>query len=662
MQSVISCFNPTLFRKNFSRFWPIWGLYGVVWLFLLPLHILSEARWWTQEDAHRLPLSMLDNGGVGLFSAVVFGILAAMAVFSYLYSSRSVGMIHALPMRREGLFLTNYLSGLGFLLLPNLVIFLLSLAAEVMAGAVDGGSLIVWFIFQCLLCFFFFSFAAFCAMLTGNILALPAFYIIFNGLFYTLVTLLSVMAHSFLYGFYSAGTLLEWVSWFTPVLRLYGGVRLDYPDGAAATCRLMGLHIVLLYAFVGLVLAALALAAYRRRQLERAGDVVSISWLRPVFKYSVGFCAAVSLGMLLYEIFLYSLPQSAWTLLIFMLLGGAVGYFVAEMLLHKSFWVFRKGWKGCVALLVCLVCAMSVMELDLLGFERRIPDTDATENVLVSSVSSAPYDDAEHSQLLLETPEEIDLARQLHQAIIDDKERAESEDQVGWLSHIEADGLEVQTQGGTSIRLNYNLLSGDNLIRSYWVDVTQDDLQNPDSPAALLTRLINLPAVVERTYFSNWQEDHRLINAVIYNVPVESTDAQSRYLLSEQEESPADSGITSSAEVTYSGNAYTDMVLDNDALEPLLQAIFDDIRAGNLGRRYLLEDRDRMENCCYADLTLTFYAPNGIGGNANATNYNVTITLQKSAVNTLAVLEAYGVDVEHQLPTQAQVYIGSHQE
>ena len=657
MQSVISCFNPTLCRKNFTRFWPIWGLYGVIWLFLLPLRILSEARWWNGDYAHSLPLELLDRGGIGLPTAVVFGLLAAMAVFSYLYSSRSVGMVHALPMRREGLFLTNYLSGLGFLILPNLAVAALTLGAEVLAGGVDGGSLLLWLIAQCLLCFFFYSFAVLCALLTGNILALPALYLIFNGVFYAVASLLSTMAQSFLYGFYSASGLLEGAGWLTPILRLVSRMNLDFPDGSSATCRLTGLHIILLYAFVGVLMALLALAAYRRRQLERAGDVIAISWLRPVFKYSVGFCAAISLGLLLYGIFLNALPQSAWVLLAFMLVGGLVGYFVAEMLLHKSFRVFRRGWRGCAVLLVCLALAMCAMELDLTGFERRIPDTAAVEQVSIANVHSAPNDDGAGLFLTLREPEEIALIRQLHQALVDNKELAESQPQTGWVSSLDEDGLEVEIQGGTNLRLDYDLADGDRLLRSYWVDVTRENLLDPDSPAALLTRLINLPSVVERTYFGQWQEDHRLINAVIYNVPDQPADSMSRYLLPEQEEYDGTATTSSSAVVTSSEAAYTDIVLDSDALEPLLQAIFTDIREGNLGRRYLLEDRERLENCCYSDLNLTFYAPHGLGGETEAVNYTVTITLQKSAANTMAVLEEYGVDTERQLPSHAQVYL-----
>lgn len=53
-----------------------------------------------------------------------------MAVFGYLYSTRSACMMHALPLRRETLFTTQYLAGLSFLLLPLAAVGIITLAAE----------------------------------------------------------------------------------------------------------------------------------------------------------------------------------------------------------------------------------------------------------------------------------------------------------------------------------------------------------------------------------------------------------------------------------------------------------------------------------------------------------------------------------------------------
>ena len=168
-----SWFYPTLWKKNMARFWPVWALYGLVWLVALPLNLMTNYRgggnWGGLDEGanHFANYTVLEYAGeLSVILSVGFAILAAMAVFSYLYASRSVGMLHALPLRREGLFLTNYLSGLLFLLLPNLAVFLLALAAEVFAGTVVFSSLFTWLVVVSLFGLFFYSFAVFCAMFT----------------------------------------------------------------------------------------------------------------------------------------------------------------------------------------------------------------------------------------------------------------------------------------------------------------------------------------------------------------------------------------------------------------------------------------------------------------------------------------------------------------
>ena len=47
MRSRISYFNKTLYLKNMARFWPIWALYGIIWLFAMPRASAKEdKRFW----------------------------------------------------------------------------------------------------------------------------------------------------------------------------------------------------------------------------------------------------------------------------------------------------------------------------------------------------------------------------------------------------------------------------------------------------------------------------------------------------------------------------------------------------------------------------------------------------------------------------------------
>ena len=643
MRSGTSYFNKTLFAKHFARFWPIWGLYGLIWTMCLPLGILLDSRsGWMAADARVLPLNYLDTTGwvsAATLLAAVFGLLAAMAVFSYLYSARSVSLFHALPLRREGLFLTSYLAGLGFLILPNLAVFLLALAAEAACGAVVFSSLFTWLVVSSLLGLFFYSFAVFCAMFTGHILALPAFYVVLNGLAAGLAVLFGQMAHEFLFGFDGAAWLSGIATWLSPILCLSachvviptvmdaaGTGRADY-----ASAYFTGLGYVALYALVGVALAAAALAVYRRRQLETAGDVVSVSWVRPVFKYGVAFCAAVALGETLYSLFSALLPRGAWGLLLMLLLWGAAGYFVAEMLLRKKFWVFRGSWKGCVVLLCCLTAAMCLMEFDVTGFERRVPDPARVQSVSLDAGSTAPYDDANGQGLLLDGPEDIAAVTELHRAIVARKAAIEGAEPDYTYEQLDS-GLEVETSGQAWVQLRYTLTDGSVVTRSYRIPLTQEALDDPDTPAARLDALLNAPGQAEKAYFGAMAEGDYLISAVVTQPYY---DEEGAYY-------------------------YDEKPVDSAGLEELWNAVQADLADGSLGRRYLLENQARLENCYVNDLILTFRRAGQAARADGSDTYSVTVTLQTTGARTLAVLEQYGFDLDSLL-TQAQAQLKERQ-
>ena len=123
MQSKTSFFNRTLFRKNLSRYWPLWGFASFVG-FLAPAALLVRVIQSGETSVEPLVVReiyyYLVADAVPIVS-IAYAILCAMAVWSYLYNARSVGMMHSLPIRREGLFLTNLLSGLAMMAIPYLV-------------------------------------------------------------------------------------------------------------------------------------------------------------------------------------------------------------------------------------------------------------------------------------------------------------------------------------------------------------------------------------------------------------------------------------------------------------------------------------------------------------------------------------------------------------
>jgi ABC-2 type transport system permease protein len=139
MACVTSYFNSTLWHKSMHRFWPLWTVYLVGWLFLIPFLTLQQyfsyLSWVSDAELPirllRLALNAPEMLQPGVWLAAGYGLLCAMAVFGYLYNHRSAAMMHALPMRRETLFATQYLAGLSFLLLPLLAVGLITMVGAI---------------------------------------------------------------------------------------------------------------------------------------------------------------------------------------------------------------------------------------------------------------------------------------------------------------------------------------------------------------------------------------------------------------------------------------------------------------------------------------------------------------------------------------------------
>ena len=111
MKSKTSFFNKTVFKKNLTRFAPVMAVYTLCLILgMMMLYQINEEMgrtfWFASRIAGNLQLMGLVN--------LLFAPLVAMLLFGDLYNSRMCNALHAMPMRRETLFLTNVVSGLLF--------------------------------------------------------------------------------------------------------------------------------------------------------------------------------------------------------------------------------------------------------------------------------------------------------------------------------------------------------------------------------------------------------------------------------------------------------------------------------------------------------------------------------------------------------------------
>lgn len=492
MPSKTSYFSKTVFIKNITRFWPIWTAYLLVCLFRLPLRLflsLGEQSPNTVNPA-QYPLELLTNTvhtALQPFPLFLFACITAVAVFSYLYQTRSAYMMHALPLCRESLFITNVFSGLCFLLVPQLIAFLASIFVCFLRQVTQLEPLMHWLLLSTGMMTFAFALAVFMAMITGNIIAALVFFLISNYLFVILKEVACLFVNVLSYGVESAslsfGDFLSPYYFLSQYFTGFFTSLLAYRYGQGETLHEIYPYIGGYFA-VSLPLLALAFWVYKKKHLETTGDIVAIGFLKPLFRlgcaYTLGSCVALWGNYLLTDNGYTS--AGLWPLLPLMLISGAVFFFLSDMLLQKQFWVFtKKRWLEYGAFLVLSTALLVGTEFDIFGIEKRVPK----EEEIASATVYAGFN------VNLEK-EDMEAVLTLHRNLIEAKDETES-----YLRKYR------QTARTIPFSIIYQLKDKGTLSRSYQIPLEDYYLSREDYPYHQIQDLLHTPKYYLKSHFTD---------------------------------------------------------------------------------------------------------------------------------------------------------------
>ena len=483
MRSKTSCFNGTLFRKNLSRYWPLWGLAsfgGAMFPLAMLLELLHNGfRFWSPLETRQAYYTVLSYG-VPVIS-IVYAILCAMAVWNYLYNARSVGMMHTLPVRREGLFVTNVLSGLTMMAIPYAVTGVLLVLVTMLFGGFEPVGVLVTVLGVMGESLFFFGLATFCAFIVGNVFMLPALYGLLNFIAVLTDFMVNLLAQGFCFGLNSSysGT----VEWLSPVVYLIQKIS---PNSTYETQWVTD-----------------RLGGQRYETSVLTSVTLENGWLIAVY-------AAILGGRLLYALLWESFQNGQYFALLPMILcmiaGGAVGYYAASMLLAKTPRVFKTTWKGMLAVALGCAALCGAMKYDLFGVTRRIPAPDSVKLVNVYAAGSNYYLTPGKDDVLIEK------VRTLHQTIIDDKDYIQKEApgygyySDGYTASVEESAEDSGAQSTiTHVRITYMLNSGLKVERGYRLYLTPDRMAREGTYDYLLDQLINSPEMRQKRI--RWRDE-----------------------------------------------------------------------------------------------------------------------------------------------------------
>lgn len=416
MKLRTSFFNPTVFFKDITRYFPVWGLYLIGGGLTLMTSMISllDPDCFIESTLHSMQAMSFVN--------MIYAIISAQLLFGDLFKARHCNMLHAMPLRREAWFTTHFLAGLLFSFVPN---FLLSLPITLFCGRHWYVGL-VWLVSADLQYLFFFSTAVFAVMCAGKKFASTAIYGLLHFFAYIVYWFLFVFYTPLLPGIVLNGKLF---ALFCPVVQLcsspvldytsdYVSVNPNYPYGehrTVVTINGLGPNFwyLLILGAIGLVFAVISLLMYRKRRLESAGDFVSARPLAPAFS----LIFTLSVGAICHMIF--------GGIVLFLPIGLAVGYFASQMLLQRKVNVFQlRRFASFGIITVAVLLSMAVTWLDPLGITRYVPKTQHIKSVSVSD-SYLNYIDAGYgiygdfsTDYTTDDPEQLEKVTAMHDSIV----------------------------------------------------------------------------------------------------------------------------------------------------------------------------------------------------------------------------------------------------
>lgn len=403
MRYRTSFFNPGLAKHFLRRFWPL----PVAIALLVGLGTVPSIYGdFCNAVSGNLPGSVWYENGVEyirdtgeMFVAVTRGavydqavqcaifqiitaLIATLLVMHHIHGRKQIQFYHGLPLTRRCIYITSVVIGYVLALVPVLLVELVVMVMSVGYGVsllpsvqVIGSTVVSFTLY--------YSLGILACVLGGQTLGAALLYGGLNCFVFALMAGGAGVIRTILPGFNEPILLNDLTLWLTPVAKMAEAAETIYDSQSIPVGLELRGHVV--YGIVGVILLVLAGFLYRRRRGERAGEMIAFHPIRLVSHV----IAAVILGlvgtMVMMEL-IYGEKDITFPVIAGLMVGiTALGWFVAEMILQKTFRVFgKKSLGACAGMLVVLLAVLAWVRLDVTGYAVRVP---AEETVTGTTVS-----------------------------------------------------------------------------------------------------------------------------------------------------------------------------------------------------------------------------------------------------------------------------------
>ncbi|MDR2655021.1 MAG: hypothetical protein LBC56_02980 [Oscillospiraceae bacterium] len=410
--------------------------------------------------------------------ALVAALIAATFTNSHFHSRTALDAYYALPLKREGLFLSHNLAGIACVLLPLILNWLFELLVPLAFMSyiqyVPLLSIFDLFVKTCAMAIAVYAITAFVAVQVGTHFETFLFGLIINFAVPILAGISMILFSGALYGFSDkAQALVNMMIYASPGV-LMGYILVDTSMAKIYSVSVFGHGLAALVWFA--IAALLLLAAtylFRRRRAEISGRPQP----RTIIAFIIKIIALYGAGILMIFICVSLLGGGRikdWFLpsVIFYIIGAALAFAMVEGALSLGFKDMLKKWKQFALMALCGLIVVVCAYTGGLGYETRIPKADSVKSVTVpgwifesqelSGLNGyVPEYDTKgmyyfRNDLELNGLESINAFINLHRAFVDNREPREP-----------AIAPQYQEEYSISANFTYKLKSGFDMSRNY---------------------------------------------------------------------------------------------------------------------------------------------------------------------------------------------------
>ncbi|WP_340027327.1 hypothetical protein MHB71_19555 [Paenibacillus sp. FSL H7-0940] len=439
--------NRGILIQNFRQHGWIGILYLITLLFSLPLYIATEYR-----DVPQQIISLFQaNGEVQILFAITLPVAAGIFLFRYIQSGAPSDLFHSLPLRRKHLLTVNLLTGFVMILIPIWITTAITgwvwAVLDQPAFLFDGSTIWMWGLSMSIYSLFMFMLTVAVGMCIGQsvLQGLTVYALVLLPVVVWFIMSLHLQHYLLGYAFEEVGFNAEKLSL---VLRV----------GSISNLPVIRQELII-YAIFAILFIPLTYVLYAKRQVESATQAVTFKLIKPIFRFGLMFTLVLIGGG--YFTMIAPRGSAGWGIFGY-ILGGIVGYIVAEMIIRKTWliWSSRLLPKlilyGIIAGLI-----LYVPIADWNGYAARVPEMSKVNSIKLGGESytysngvSQKKDDA---HLYSNDPEYMGAVIALHQKIVNSD-----------LPLLD-DPINTGMRNDESILINYKLDNGKVMKRKYYI-------------------------------------------------------------------------------------------------------------------------------------------------------------------------------------------------